>query len=64
MIPDEEIRKLYKAEATEKGVTITIKEIPYELTAYEAFRFSTFLDRAIMDACAISGKKVDSDFAR
>jgi len=64
MIPDEEIRKVFDAEGEEAGVVMTIHGKPFALDRYTAFRFSRFLDRAILDSCIKSGKKIDEGFAR
>jgi hypothetical protein len=67
MISDEKIRQRLNAIGTKDGVTLildyTFIPVVTTMTRYEAFRLSSFLDRAIMDSCRLSGKKVDDGFA-
>ena len=61
---DEEIRARCNAKGTEDGVEITIAGEPHFMPRYIAFRFCRFLERAILDSCHISGKKIDDGFSR
>jgi hypothetical protein len=61
---DEEIRNRCNAVGTNDGVEIKIGGEPYFLPRYIAFRFCHFLERAILDSCHKSGKRVDDGFAR
>ena len=64
MIPDDEIRKKYNVIGNNQGVKIVFGELNIDMTPYEAFRFSQFLNRAILDYKRISGKSVDEGFAK
>jgi hypothetical protein len=65
MIPDEEVKKIINATGTRNGVVLTFCDgTTILLQRYVAFRFSMFLDRALLDSCALSGKKLDEGFAR
>ncbi len=61
---DDEIRARCNAVGSEDGITLTIAGESHFFPRYVAFRLSHFLDRAIIDSCNLSGKKVDEGFSR
>lgn len=67
MISDSEIRKIIDVTATTHGVLIKVcggETLTLALSAYQAFRFSMFLDRALLDYVATTGHTIDEGFAR
>lgn len=65
MIDDIEIKKIINAQSTDAGIRISWENGTWWLTLspYHAYRFSVFLDRAILDHKARTGKTIDEDFA-
>lgn len=63
MISDADIQKKAWASGTRDGITLMLEKQVFLLSRYEAFRFSRFLENAILESCRLSGKKVDEEFA-
>ena len=66
MIEDSEIRKIINVQSTDAGIEISFASGSWYLTLspYQAYRFSVFLDRALLDHKARTGKTLDKEFAR
>lgn len=59
---DDNLRLVCNAIGTKEGITLNFTGFTVTLNRYAAFRFSRFLEQAIMDSCRISGKKIDHEF--
>lgn len=59
---DDELKNKFNATGTKDGVVIRLPSPFHAMTRYEAYRFSRFLENAIMDSCRISGQKIDQEF--
>jgi hypothetical protein len=66
MIPDEEIRKIMDFKAIPSGIEVKIVGLRtwLKISIYHAYRISVFLDRAILDYKALTGKSIDEEFLR
>jgi hypothetical protein len=64
MISDDEIRSKFDAKGNVDGVVFSLYGHKFTLTRYEAFRFSRFLENAILESCRLSGEKIDEGFAK
>lgn len=64
MIPDEEIKKQLNVKVVDENIWFIMTDTVYKISPYMAFRFSVFLEQALLEYKKQSGKTLDHDFSR